>query len=634
MLRYNRLVVTFCRRSWIWSLITAHLAGLDERTRVGGAMGRRGSSGPLGDRTTGRSAGRAGCQSAPPCPRTRAVGRPMREYRGRRRPGRFPNAGPASPHLRGCPESYARLSQVRGAVNAGCLMPTAIFYNGRKRVVARPTGAAPSGRLSCGEENWMRRELPSVVLLIDYDNLEIGASYDMPGRPLDLGSLIELAQRYGTVVVARAYADWGDPNERLAVYESGIEPCFAPIFRAGSDQAGKSLADTVLVADGVDILWRVAPEVLVLVTSDKDILPLARLARLRGTRTVVVGSDRTALPLRRLADEYVTYRDMVRGTGVPVPNNQRAGLVPLSRNSGTELRGPRLLGEAPALPATRKPAEPRVATTRRRPADAEARAAAAVVEPRPAVEAAPPVADEAAALRPGAEGAAAPRRRRRRRGGRGGSGGEAAVGFEGTEIELTDEQVQAGESEEDSPPIPGEVLAGLMGSPGEPGLPVDSTPFALRDVDSAAPTGAEAQLVEADALEEQAELAPAAPLPPTPPRPSFGSFGPLVPNDPLSLEFPRGTPSPAANLFGREPNGGTTAPDSAWQPGTTAAPAARGTMGPSESAEERSDEATSAEVATPPPPRRRTPRAPSRGRRTTSKAGEPASGDSPEQTPG
>ena len=74
----------------------------------------------------------------------------------------------------------------------------------------------------------MRRELPSVALLIDYDNLEIGASYDMPGRPLDLGFVIELCQRYGIVVVARAYADWGDPNERLAVYESGIEPCFAP----------------------------------------------------------------------------------------------------------------------------------------------------------------------------------------------------------------------------------------------------------------------------------------------------------------------------------------------------------------------------------------------------------------------
>src|SRR4051812_22957925 len=46
MLRYNRVVVTFCRRSWIWSLITAHLAGLDERKRVGSAAKRRGSLWP------------------------------------------------------------------------------------------------------------------------------------------------------------------------------------------------------------------------------------------------------------------------------------------------------------------------------------------------------------------------------------------------------------------------------------------------------------------------------------------------------------------------------------------------------------------------------------------------------------
>src|SRR3954452_14378215 len=226
----------------------------------------------------------------------------------------------------------------------------------------------------------MRRELPSVVLLIDYDNLEIGASYDLPGRPLDLGSLIELCQRYGSVIVARAYADWNDPNERLAVYESGIEPCFAPIFRAGTDQAGKSLADTVLVADGVDILWRVAPDVLGLGTSDKDILPLARLARLRGTRTVVVGSDRTALPLRRLADEYVTYRDLVRGTGVPVASNQRAGLVPLSRSARTtELPSPRLLAEGRPPAEGRAPAEPRKTAE---PRTVEARPAAPAAEPR------------------------------------------------------------------------------------------------------------------------------------------------------------------------------------------------------------------------------------------------------------
>jgi hypothetical protein len=371
----------------------------------------------------------------------------------------------------------------------------------------------------------MRRELPSVALLIDYDNLEIGASYDMPGRPLDLGCLIELCQRYGTVVVARAYADWGDPNERLAVYESGIEPCFAPIFRTTADQPGKSLADTVLVADGVDILWRIAPEFLVLVTSDKDILPLARLARLRGTRTIVVGSDRTAVPLRRLADEYVTYRDLVAGTGVPVATHQRAGLVPLSRGQ-SEPRGPRLLPEprpATARPSVRRQPEPRRAPVIPAPGvsapAAEALAANGPLAARPPAEA-PPALEEVGA-QPAAEAATAPRRRRRRRGGRGTGAGEPGVvaGVSVQEVEAS--LSESAEIEMGGPPeaalAEGDVLAEAAGA----GASVLAE-------EAAAPPGA----TDAEALEEAVEVPPLSP--PPPPRPlsptgrigfaAFGSF--------------------------------------------------------------------------------------------------------------
>jgi hypothetical protein len=383
----------------------------------------------------------------------------------------------------------------------------------------------------------MRRELPSVALLIDYDNLEIGASYDMPGRALDLGCVIELCQRYGTVVVARAYADWGDPNERLAVYESGIEPCFAPIFRTTSDQPGKSLADTVLVADGVDILWRIAPEFLVLVTSDKDILPLARLARLRGTRTVVVGSDRTAVPLRRLADEYVTYRDLVAGTGVPVATHQRAGLVPLSRGQ-SDPRGPRLLPEprppaaaAPPRPSTRRPSEPRRAPVVPGPAAPVPTISAPAVSPvsigeavptpgplapRPLVDAA--TSSEDTGAQAAADAAAGRPRRRRRRGGRGTGAGEpgiiAGVGALETEASPSETaEIGTGRPFGRSP-VDGDVLAEAAGA----GASVLAQ-------EAAAPSGA----TDAEALEDEVEM-----LPPPPPRPvtptgrmgfaSFGSF--------------------------------------------------------------------------------------------------------------
>lgn len=365
----------------------------------------------------------------------------------------------------------------------------------------------------------MRRDLPSVAILIDYDNLEIGASFDLPGRPLDLGSIVELAQRYGTIVIARAYADWNDPNERLAVYESGIEPCFAPIFRTTADQPGKSLADTVLVADGVDILWRIAPDVLVLVTSDKDILPLARLARLRGTRTVVVGSDRTAMPLRRLADEYVTYRDLVRGTGVPVASHQRAGLVPITRGTAASAR---------LAPEARPAAEPRRPAPVRPVAPAEVRPANGPLAGRPAAEAVPP-SEEAPPAEP-----AAPSRRRRRRRGRAGAALEAAG-----RVTAAGEAAAAPEAARPAAPE----------APAEP----EVSPATLIGQEEAV-SGELA--VDAEALEERVESSP-----PPPPagvaRTPFVPFGPLdtapasppAPLTPASLD--RAAPGPEPN--GAEP---------------------------------------------------------------------------------
>ena len=150
-----------------------------------------------------------------------------------------------------------------------------------------------------------------VVLLIDYDNLQICASRDTPGRDLQLTPVVQLAQRYGTVILARAYAEWNLSTERLAVYKAGIEPAFAPVLRTESDRSGKSLADTVMVAEGMDMLWTLSPDVVVLATSDKDLIPLVRVAKQRGAFVVVLGSDFTAIPLREMADEHITYKQLI-----------------------------------------------------------------------------------------------------------------------------------------------------------------------------------------------------------------------------------------------------------------------------------------------------------------------------------
>lgn len=196
-----------------------------------------------------------------------------------------------------------------------------------------------------------------VVLLIDYDNLQICAARDTPGRDLQLTPVVQLAQRYGTVILARAYAEWNLSTERLAVYKAGIEPAFAPVLRTESDRSGKSLADTVMVAEGMDMLWTLSPEVVVLATSDKDLIPLVRVAKQRGAFVVVLGSDFTAIPLREMADEHVTYRQLITEAGLRYateagPGRQPAALPEPSRRRRDRNGRDRSAGvSTPASPA-------------------------------------------------------------------------------------------------------------------------------------------------------------------------------------------------------------------------------------------------------------------------------------------
>src|SRR5438067_13012092 len=212
-----------------------------------------------------------------------------------------------------------------------------------------------------------------VVLLIDYDNLQICAARDTPGRDLQLTPVVQLAQRYGTVILARAYAEWNLSTERLAVYKAGIEPAFAPVLRTESDRSGKSLADTVMVAEGMDMLWTLSPDVVVLATSDKDLIPLVRVAKQRGAFVVVLGSDFTAIPLREMADEHFTYRGLITdGSGrfatEAGPGRQPAALPEPARRRPRERTGRERTAAAPPAatatppPSTRPEREPLVQT--------------------------------------------------------------------------------------------------------------------------------------------------------------------------------------------------------------------------------------------------------------------------------
>lgn len=158
-----------------------------------------------------------------------------------------------------------------------------------------------------------------LALFIDWDNMAISIAADMGGANVDLKKIVQQAQSYGTITVARAYAEWSSTTERLNVYKLGVDPIYAPTFRFEPDpmtgSRSKSLADPVMVTDCIDLLHTM-PHIgtYLIVSGDKDLIPVVRLAQLRGRRVIVIGPDYVAGVLRDMADEYVPYRRLLEGS--------------------------------------------------------------------------------------------------------------------------------------------------------------------------------------------------------------------------------------------------------------------------------------------------------------------------------
>ncbi|MBI4318043.1 MAG: NYN domain-containing protein [Chloroflexi bacterium] len=218
-----------------------------------------------------------------------------------------------------------------------------------------------------------------VGLFIDWDNLAISIAADLDGAAPDVKRIVQTAQQYGTVLISRAYAEWTVTSDRLGVYRAGVEPVYAPTFRYDTDPVtqaprGKSLADPIMVADCVDML-HLLPQIttFVIVSGDKDLIPVVRLAQLRGKHVVVIGPDYAAGVLREVADEFISYRKVVDAEDFRA---SPAELVPDIRSG--RRRG---VGRATSVPTM----EPRRATSHRAQGSAPAPLASKpLAPPRPA----------------------------------------------------------------------------------------------------------------------------------------------------------------------------------------------------------------------------------------------------------
>ncbi len=157
-----------------------------------------------------------------------------------------------------------------------------------------------------------------VAMFIDWENMH-GA---IRGKA-NISALREVAESYGRLVLAKAYADWREhrfQQDSLVLYKIGVEPIYVPHAPAG----GKNNVDVKLATDCIDFAHRYPNiGICILVTGDGDFIHVATALRPLGKKVVVIAqSNNASSRFGDLVDTLLIYEQDVN----PVPDPLLASL--------------------------------------------------------------------------------------------------------------------------------------------------------------------------------------------------------------------------------------------------------------------------------------------------------------------
>jgi len=145
---------------------------------------------------------------------------------------------------------------------------------------------------------------PDVAMFIDWENM-----HGVIRGKANVSALREVAEGYGRLVVAKAYADWRESRfqqDSLVLYKIGVEPVYVP---AGF----KNNADVKLATDCIDYVYK-HPNIgiFILVTGDGDFIHVVTTLRPLGKKVVVIAqSNNASNRLGDLVDTLLIYEQDV-----------------------------------------------------------------------------------------------------------------------------------------------------------------------------------------------------------------------------------------------------------------------------------------------------------------------------------
>jgi len=150
-----------------------------------------------------------------------------------------------------------------------------------------------------------------VAILIDFENLVRGASNQ---ETIDCELIFKLAEEYGRVLMANAYADWRmkDVNQyQTDLYRLGIE--LVHVFGKYGGDVFKNAVDVKIAVDAISATSSLPHiNVFVIVSGDRDFIPVIKALRRQGKTVIGVSpAMATSDDFAALCDRFIQYESLV-----------------------------------------------------------------------------------------------------------------------------------------------------------------------------------------------------------------------------------------------------------------------------------------------------------------------------------
>ena len=156
----------------------------------------------------------------------------------------------------------------------------------------------------------MNQDHNNLALFCDFENIALGVR-DAKYAKFDINKILERLLVKGSIVVKKAYCDWGRYKDfKATMHEAAFELIDIPHVR----QSGKNSADIRMVVDALDLCYTKSHvNTFVIISGDSDFSPV--VSKLRENAKTVIGigvKNSTSDLLISNCDEFIYYDDLVR----------------------------------------------------------------------------------------------------------------------------------------------------------------------------------------------------------------------------------------------------------------------------------------------------------------------------------